>query len=126
VERPIFAITIPLNTEIHHAILGEKITGTILLGHPNYSNGPVYLCCHTSSWVVRADITRVKQCELNEVSYDDHIRAGYNSVVDLLAKMKKFFPNKSVEISSRVTVIKWSNLDGKLVDDFDSQSDHRP
>lgn len=87
---------------------------TIREGHRDHKPGPALIACHIEPWAVMADITSVRHCTLREVTKEEYKADGFNSKVELLNGMRKFYPNMNLD--SPVTVIRWTNVHGYWVD----------
>ena len=96
-----------------HILYGGK-TITIRKGHRDYKPGPVMLCCHVVPWAVLAEITDVRHCALQEVTEEEYEADGFLSQEDLLKGLQKYYPNMTLD--SPVTVIRWKDAKGFLVD----------
>ena len=113
-KQPLYALLIAPDEEMRHRVeTGEK-TITIREGHRDYRAGPVMLCCEKVPWAVMADITDVRHCALREIAEDEWTADGFVSQADLLAKMRRFYPK--LELDSAVTVIRWKDARGALVE----------
>ena len=73
------------------------------------------LCCHLEPWAVMADIVEVRHCLLEEVTEEEVRADGFKDRTDMLEGMKRYYP--SLGYSSPITVIRWENARGKLVDE---------
>jgi len=110
------AILISPDPESRRKILSGEKTCTIRKGTRNYKSGTAMLCCHVEPWAVMADITGICFCNLSNVAEKDFKSTGFDSQEEMLEGMRKFYPDINSE--SDVTVVRWENVRGKLVDDF--------
>lgn len=92
---------------------GEKKI-SIREGHRDYRPGPAMLCCHLVPWAVMADITDVRHTILTGVTEEEFRADGYKSFQQMLEDLQQFYPK--LECISPVTVIRWDNVRGFLVD----------
>ena len=116
---PLQALLIAPDQKMRTAILEKIKKITIREGHRDYHPGPVMLCCHLVSWAVMADIVEVKHCTLIDVTIEEYRADGFENKAELASGMKKFYPNMNLD--SPVTVIRWENVRGYLVDNWDSE-----
>lgn len=113
-KNPMYALLIAPDHEMRRSILYGGKTITIREGHRDYRPGPVMLCCHLVPWAVMADITNVRHCTLREVTEEEYQDDGFHTQDDLLKGLQRFYPNMTLD--SPVTVIRWQNARGFLVD----------
>jgi len=85
---------------------GHKLV-TIREGHRDYKNGDrlMILCAQDSFLPLRAVVTGVIHTTLGSVDESDRRSDMFDTVDDLLAGMRQFYP--SIEKTSPVTVIRW-------------------
>lgn len=99
----------------NNIVSGTK-TITIREGHRDYRPGQtVMLCCHLEPWAVMANITEVRHCLLGEVTKKEMEADGFTDHEDMLNGMRRYYP--SLGYSSPVTVIRWKDARGKLVEE---------
>lgn len=115
-KRALQALLISPDEEKRKEILEGKKNITIREGHRDYILGPVMLCCPIEPWCVEADIVEIKHSTLGEVNEKDYFASGYNNYQDAKDKLKKFYPG--INFNSEVTIIRWSNVRGKLVEEY--------
>ncbi len=115
-EQPLYAILIAQDPEMRENILSGKKQITIREGHRGYKTGPAIVCSYLEPWAVMVDITDVRYCTLGDVMEEEYKADGFNSQEELLSGLRKFYPQ--IEYTSPVTVVKWANARGKLVDDY--------
>ncbi|GMR19075.1 MAG: hypothetical protein BMS9Abin34_201 [Patescibacteria group bacterium] len=97
---------------------------TIREGWRSYQVGcPVVLCCPIEPWCVMADIVEVRHCTLAEVTREEMEADGFQTPAEMLTGMWHFYPD--MYWNSPVTVIRWENVRGKLVDEFRAKIDLR-
>lgn len=121
-KQPLYALLIAPIEEMIMAVIDGTKTITIREGHRDYRPGlPVMLCCHLESWAVMADIENVRHCVLNEVTREEWADDGFTSQEDLLTGLQRFYPNMTMD--SPVTIIRWKNVRGFLVDAFKEDRD---
>lgn len=117
VRPPLYALLISPDREPRKAILEERKLITIREGWRDYRVGrPVMICCQIEPWCVTADIVEVRHCTLREVTPEELEADGFLDHDDMLEGMRRFYPN--LDWNSPVTVIRWANVRGKLVDQW--------
>jgi len=116
--RPgLLALLIAPDEEMRFDILAEIKQITIREGWRDYQVGrPVMLCCQIEPWCVMADIVEVRHCILEAVTYEEMAADGFPTYVELLEGMRRFYTDMGLD--SPVTVIRWANVRGKMVNDF--------
>ena len=107
------SLLISPDKETRKAIIAEKKTITIREGHRDYKPGPAMLCCHIEPWAVMVQIIDVRHCLLAEVTEGECHVDGYNNHEEMLKDLRRYYP--LLGYSSPVTVIHWTNPQGKLV-----------
>jgi hypothetical protein len=113
-KPPLAALLIAPDPDMRRRVeTGEK-TITIREGHRDYRPGLVMLCCHLEPWAVQAEIVEVRHCRLRDVTEVEMRDDGFVSWGDMLAKMRRFYPKLALD--SDVTVIRWKDAKGALVD----------
>lgn len=115
-KLPLYALLISPDPQMWADILSEKKKITIREGHRDYQPGPAILCCHLTSRAVMVDITNVRYCTLKEVTEEEYRADGFNSREELLAGLQNFYPDMT--FNTPVTVIRWQNVRGRLVDQY--------
>ncbi len=117
-RKPLVALLFSPDQVVRKAILEGKKQITIRDGYREYHPGtPVVLCCcEKDPWCVQADITGVRYCRLAEVTEEEWQAAGFPSREEGLEGMRRFYP--ALTWDSAVTIIRWKNVRGKLVDDW--------
>lgn len=114
---PLQAILISPDAKDREKILGGTLNVTIREGWRKYSEDLVMLCCSIEPFCVRARITKVRRTYLNEVSEEEMFAAGYSTQSEMLYILKqKYYPALTLE--SKVTVVRWDDVEGKLVDNY--------
>ena len=99
------------------SILSGKITTTVTERCYDYKFGrSLILCNHVECWVVMVDIIAVRHCLFSEMTTQECQAVGFETCWSLLDNLRIF--NASLSLSSEVTIIKWSNMRGKLVDNY--------
>lgn len=89
---------------------------TIREGHRDYQPGQAMICCHLVVWAVMVDVTDVKHCTLVDITPEEWESDGFTSQQNLLEGMRRFYP--SLTFDSPVTVLRWQNARGTLVDEY--------
>ncbi len=113
-KQPLYALLIAPDEKMRHdAETGKKLI-TIREGHRDYRKGLCMLCCHLVPWAVMVEITEVRYCTAGEVTEEEYRANGYGSAEEMLADLQKYYPHLSWD--SPVTVIRWKNPRGALVD----------
>tara|TARA_Y100000310_G_scaffold331138_1_gene404171 strand:+ start:675 stop:1040 length:366 start_codon:yes stop_codon:yes gene_type:complete len=120
-KRPLQALLISPGEEQREAILAGEKQITIREGHRAYSPGPVMLGCGKVVWCVYADITNVRITTLDRVTDEEYMDDGYESTLEMLKDLRQYYPDLGLE--SDVTVIRWDNVHGKLVDNYNERKD---
>jgi len=117
-KKPLVALLIDPDREMRHAILEGRKKITIREGYrEGYDPGRlVMLCCEKDPWCVMADIVEVRHCTLAEVTPEELEADGFGDHEDMWEGMRRFYPG--LDWDSPVTVIRWENVRGKLVDDW--------
>jgi len=115
-KRALRALLISPDEKQREAILSGKKKITIREGHRDYIPGQVLLACPIEPWCVGADINDVRHTTLREVTPEEFIADGYADAIEMLVDLRKYYPQ--IDANSNVTVIKWDNVRGKLVDEY--------
>ena len=117
-KKPLVALLISPNQGERRSILGGRLRISIREGYrEGYDPGrPVMICCHLDPWCVMAKITTSRHCLFSEITEEEQHAHGFASREDLLASMRRFYPE--MKWYSAVTVVRWDNVRGKLVDDW--------
>ena len=115
-KHPSQAIFISTRDSERQEILEGKKNLTIREGFRNYVNGHCILCCHRNPWAVLCDITSVKHVCLIELTLEECRAEGFEDCNAAMEGLGKFYPN--LVMDSPMTVIRWNNLQGKIVDEF--------
>jgi len=88
---------------------------TIREGWRDYRLGRVILTGGKDHpWCVEATITAVNHCLLEELKTEELKSDGYSTHQEALDDMRQWYPNLTMK--SEVTVIRWNNVRGILVD----------
>jgi hypothetical protein len=113
-KRPVtFLLMAPDHSD--NIISGQKKI-TIRNGERDYRVGDTLaLGCHLLNWCVLADITEVRYCPLEEITEEEARDDGFSSPEEMLEGMRNYYPD--INYQSRVTVVRWNNLRGKLIDE---------
>jgi hypothetical protein len=117
VKQALQALLISPDRGMRIAILEGRKTITIREGHRDYKPGHVVLCCQIEPWAVMADITDVKHCTLAEVTEEEMRADSFEDRADMIEGMRVYYP--SLNWDSPITVIRWQNVQGFLVDNKD-------
>lgn len=115
-RRPLQALLISNDKAQREAILNGSKKITIREGWRDYEPGFVLFGCPNEPWCVGADITNVRYCLAREVTTEERIDDGFNSYRDMIAGMRRFYGG--FNDNSEVTIIRWENVRGKLVEDY--------
>lgn len=113
-KQPFYALFVSPNIKERVDILRGKRKITIREGHRDYRLDLVMICCHLEPWAVMADITDVRHCILGEVTEEEYKADGFNTRDELLNELRRYYPD--IDLNSPVTVIRWDNVRGWLVD----------
>jgi hypothetical protein len=116
-KYPLVAILLAPEEPMWIAALREEKQITIRQGHRDYREGtPAVLCCHIKNAAVMVDITEVRHCSLRELT-DAELKAdGFLDHQDCITQMRRFYSD--IDLDSAVTVVRWKNIHGSLVDRF--------
>src|SRR3990167_3095591 len=118
-KQPLYALLIAPDSGSRWAIINEKKCITIREGHRDYRAGkPVMLCCQIEPWCVMADLTEVRHTTVAEVTKQEIEDDGFADRDDMLRQLQRFYP--SLTMRSPVTVIRWTDVRGWLVDNRDN------
>jgi hypothetical protein len=117
-KRPLVALLISPDQKMRYEILEGSVKLSVREGYrTGYDAGrPVMLCCQREPWCVMADIANSRFCRLIDVTEEERQTGGLASRNQLLEWMQRFYPTMTWE--SDVTVVRWKNVRGKLVDDW--------
>jgi hypothetical protein len=113
-EQPLYALLVAPDKEMRRKILAGEITVSIRAGRRDYRPGPAMLCCHKEPWAVAVDITEVRHCTLWGVAFEECRANGCESGGEMLDDLRRYYPK--ISLDSPVTVIRWQNARGALVD----------
>lgn len=113
-KQPLQALLIAPDETMRANILTGLKRITIREGHRDYREGPTMVCCHLEPWAVQVYITKVSHRTLAEVSEAEWEADGFRSQENMLDEMRQYYPTMTLD--SPVTVIRWENAQGKLVD----------
>lgn len=113
-KNPLYALLVAPDEQMRLDIVRKIKKISIREGHRDYRLGSVMLCCHWVPWAVMADITEVRHCALREVTKEEYQADGFKTQKTLLEGLKKFYPTMTLD--SPVTIIRWDNVCGQLVD----------
>jgi len=117
-KRPLTALLIAPDELIRESILDGSKKISIRQGCRDYQVGDVLmLCCHIEPWCVMADVTDVKYSKLRDVTQEEYLADGFKDYSHMLEGMRRFYPDLNQE--SLMTILRWDNVRGKLVDEFD-------
>lgn len=128
-KNPLYGLLIAPRNGMREAVLSGEKAITIREGHRDYrEGGQVLIGCMgvktdaswTDAWVVMADVDAVRHCLLGEVTEDELRADGYNSREEMLADLHAYYPK--LDLVSPVTVLRWKNVRGKLVDEYQRQN----
>ena len=101
-----------------NTLLGIKKI-SIREGDRDYREGPMMIVDHIVPFVVQVTVTNVRKCKLSEVTEEEYFADNFKDKDDLLSGMKIYYPNLNWD--SIVTILRWENVCGQMVDDFDDQ-----
>ena len=101
-------------------IVAGVVTATIRMGfRRGYEPGAaLQLCCHIEPWCMMADIETRRYCRMREVTDKEWQAAGYSGMEEHLVFIRRFPGYENANPDSEVTVIRWKNVHGKLVDEY--------
>lgn len=109
------ALLIAPDPVMRHNILTGRKRITIREGHRDYEAGrQLMIACHVEPWAVQADIVSVEHCKVAGVTMEQWEADGFSCHADLLHGLRQFYPD--LQWDSPVTVIRWDNVRGALVD----------
>ncbi|MEK9175411.1 MAG: ASCH domain-containing protein [Patescibacteria group bacterium] len=117
-KQPLYALLIAPITEMRQAILNGTKKVSICEGHRDYKvGGKIMLCCHFEPFAVMADIVSVEHTKLWKVTEKEWKQDGFDDQASILHGLRKFYP--ILRMDSPVTVIRWDNISGKLVEEVE-------
>lgn len=119
-KPPLQAILIAPIPEMRSKVISGQKKITIREGHRDYQIGQVMLCCHLEPWAVMAEIIEVRHCLLDQVTDEELQADGFVDRRGLLCGLRRFYPQLS--FGSPVTIIRWNNVSGALVDHFNANN----
>lgn len=114
-RRPMEAILVAPDENMRHAIVTGEKQITIRSGFRNYTLGPTMLCCHLVPWAVMVDVVSVDHKMISQLDHQEVLDDGFKTRIELLDGLRQFYPGLDVE--SPVTIIRWGNVRGALVDE---------
>jgi hypothetical protein len=115
-KKPLQALLIATDEKMRENILNRKKKITIIEGWGDYQNGPCMVCCHIEPWCVGIDIKDVRYSIIKDVKPEEYIADGYNFTSEMTKDLQRFYPK--IDLESKVTIIKWDDANGKLVDEY--------
>lgn len=115
-KRPLTALLIALDERMRRNILSGEKCITIREGARDYQPGVAMICCPIDTWCVRVEICDVRHCLISELTPEECRADGFCSIEHAVEELRRFYPNISED--STVTVIRWQNATGKLVDKY--------
>jgi len=118
-KRALQALLISPNERNREKILKGEKKITIREGHRDYVLSKVMLCCPIDPWCVEAEITGVRHCILKEVTAIECSDEGYDSQKKMIKDLQHYYPELTLD--SKVTIIRWDNVQGELVNEYLSQ-----
>jgi hypothetical protein len=119
-NRPLVALELaPEEHMLISTLKGEKEI-TIRAGWRDYrENERVIIFCAVHGFVVDATITSVRHCLLHEVDVAEMNADGWTDHKTMCEDLGRFYPDMSM--NSKVSVIRWTDVRGPIVDDFRAQ-----
>ncbi|MDO8584672.1 MAG: ASCH domain-containing protein [bacterium] len=113
---------------VRKMILASTKTATIRVGDRACLAGDeLVLYCHIEPWVVMADVVSVRRCKLSEVTPQEFKDEGYDdpatAMDQYIANLKPY--HSGVCPDSIVTVIYFTNVRGKLVDECKAAAEEK-
>lgn len=114
---------------VREMILAGQKTATIRVGCRKCpKDAELVLYCHIQPWVVMADVVSVRRCTLSEVTPQEFKDEGYDdpatAMNQYITNLKPYHPE--VGPDSLVTVIRFTNVRGKLVDEYKAAAEKKP
>lgn len=118
-KRPVVGLLIA-GQEAKEAVVRGWKTITIREGHRDYQVGDrLALFCPWLNWSVFAEVTYVWQGLIREVPEQDLRDDGYETHLAMLEDLKSFGgAYATMTLDSPVTVIRWGDVQGKLVNEI--------
>jgi hypothetical protein len=115
-KRPVVGLLIQGSDALNAVARGRK-TITIREGHRDYQTGDrLMLGCPWLNWMLFAEVAYVRHSLAAKVLPEDLADAGYSSHEHMVEDLRRFYPNLTLE--SPVTVVRWTNVQGKLVNEI--------
>jgi len=118
-KRPLQALLIAPDKKMGEDVLSGNKKITIREGWRDYQPALSVLCCPIEPWCVGINITDVKYKSIKEVTPEEYLADGFKSRDELIEGLKKYYPN--INLESKVTVICWDKINGKLVDEYNKK-----
>lgn len=122
-KKPMYALLVAPEKAQRSGIISGKVFAIVLEGWLDFQNGPVMLCCNIEPWAVMADVTGVRHTNVAETTEEIARAAGFDNKQELWDELWKCYPK--LQVDSPVTVIRWQNVQGKLVDEYAAEESKR-
>lgn len=113
-KRPIQAILMSNSYEQWDNIVNGNKEITIRTGYRDYVPGLLMIVNPEINMCVKATLTDVKYYLAKDVPKKDCIADGFSDLEDMITGMRQYYPEFNPD--SEVTVIKWKDVQGKMVD----------
>ena len=119
IKKPLQALLMSPSEEQWESILSEKKKITIREGNRDYHLGAVIITNPERGYCLSATIAKVNHYVAREVPEQDFMDDGYKSRTEMISDLRKFYPDLTPD--SEVTVIRWDNIQGRLLEEFLAQ-----
>jgi hypothetical protein len=116
-KHPLQALLLADDHQMRMRTLSGKKKISIREGDRDYRVGLIMIVDHLNPFVVQADVVEVRKCKLSEVTEEEYLADGFTDQEDLFKGMQTYYPHLTPD--SIVTIIKWENVRGFLVDILD-------
>lgn len=114
-RRPLTALLLAPDPQVWTDVLLGKKRITVREGHRDYrEETAAVLCSHELNVALMIDITSVRHCLLSELTEEELASDGFLDHKDCVMQLRQFYPD--IDLFSPVTVIRWDNVCGDMVD----------
>lgn len=104
--------TLRLHTDYLQAVIDGRKTTTVRAGKRNMELGPCRIVAGRTSLDVT--ITDIRHCRYDELTDEDAIRDGFNTLSELKAALHRFYPNLTLDAA--VSVVRFERS-GRIADE---------
>lgn len=115
-RRPIQALFLAADPKEWKSTLRGVKRISLREGHRDYKSGTLVICCPELSLAILVNVIEVKHTTLGEITEEEYKADGFKDKEDLILGMRKFPGYENLSWQSEMTVIRWENARGFLVD----------